>query len=231
MNSKEKSLIQEQLVKLYLRLNGYFSSGFIIHSSNNSGINTEIDLIAVRFPKNSEPEREIVQDDILFTSNKNIDFLICEVKSHGQLPRFNEKLKDNINNVKSILRWFGIFSEAEIEKYSSDVQKILQNRKIGAKKPDEVIIEEKMVQIRALIFKPETQNRRENQPWFINQKDIFKYIFMCMKPERQRVTSATMYDYTAWGMEFIDLVSFFKTYNYDENLKMSDLYNHIKENN
>ena len=42
MTSKEESNIQENLVKLYLRLNGYFTTGFIIHSNKNK-IKSETD--------------------------------------------------------------------------------------------------------------------------------------------------------------------------------------------
>lgn len=231
MNSKEKSLIQEQLVKLYLRLNGYFSTGFIIHSSEKGNINTEIDLLAVRFPKNSEPEREISQDHVLFTSSRYIDFLICEVKSHGKKPKFNESLRNNLDNIEKILKWFGFFSDEEITNYSSDVHNIFQNGNIGTNKPSKVLIEEKKVQIRPLIFKPETRSRRKEQPWFINQKDIFNYISSCMRTELERATCTTIYDYTAWGAEFNDIVSFFKRHNYDANSGMFDLYEYIDANN
>ena len=231
VDSKEKSLIQERLVKLYLRLNGYFSTGFIIHSSERGDINTEIDLLAVRFPKNSEPEREISQDEILFTSSKYIDFLICEVKSHRKQPRFNESLRNNLDNIEKILRWFGIFSDEEIKNYSSDVHNILQNGNIGTTKPSKVLIEDKKVQIRPLIFKPETHSRRREQPWFINQRNIFNFISDCMRTELERASCATIYDYTAWGTEFNDIVSFFKRHDYDTESGMSDLYKHIDENN
>ena len=49
----DKSDIQDTLVSLYLRLNGYFVSGFIVHAS--SGVGTEIDVLAVRFPQHEEP--------------------------------------------------------------------------------------------------------------------------------------------------------------------------------
>ena len=53
MTSKEESNIQENLVKLYLRLNGYFTTGFIIHSNKNK-IKSEIDNISIRFPNNTQ---------------------------------------------------------------------------------------------------------------------------------------------------------------------------------
>lgn len=67
MTDKEKSNIQENLVKLYLRLNGYFSTGFIIHSSENK-INSEIDNISVRFPLHHQNDTEHNSSDYLNVS-------------------------------------------------------------------------------------------------------------------------------------------------------------------
>ena len=49
MTSKEKSTIQELIATIYLRLNGYFTTSFIIHSEKNE-IDGEVDIISVRFP-------------------------------------------------------------------------------------------------------------------------------------------------------------------------------------
>ena len=53
----DRSDFEELLAALYLRVNGYFASGFIAHAP--VGNLTEIDVLAVRFPKHQEPEREI----------------------------------------------------------------------------------------------------------------------------------------------------------------------------
>ena len=53
----DTSDLQELLAALYLRLNGYFPSGFIAHAS--VGNLTEIDILAVRFPDHRELEREV----------------------------------------------------------------------------------------------------------------------------------------------------------------------------
>jgi hypothetical protein len=74
----EKSDIQETLVSLYLRLNGYFVSGFIVHASR--GVGTEMDVLAVRFPKHQEPEREGQPCRYLAAPTDQIDFLLGEVK-------------------------------------------------------------------------------------------------------------------------------------------------------
>ena len=60
----EISDFQEQLSALYLRLNGFFVSGFIVHAPQNEFNDkgeprknrTEVDVLAVRFPHNIELE-------------------------------------------------------------------------------------------------------------------------------------------------------------------------------
>jgi hypothetical protein len=51
----DRSDVQETLVSLYLRLNGYFVSGFIVHAQ--TGAKTEMDVLAVRFPNQRESSR------------------------------------------------------------------------------------------------------------------------------------------------------------------------------
>ena len=83
----DKSDVQETLVSLYLRLNGYFVSGFIAHA--DYGVRTEMDVLAVRFPLHSEPEREVLPCDRLAVPNDEIDFIVGEVKGGTENVRFN----------------------------------------------------------------------------------------------------------------------------------------------
>ena len=54
MSENNRPHVQEALVHLYLRLNGYFVSGFIVHSSDHGKNKTQIDALAVRHSFNSE---------------------------------------------------------------------------------------------------------------------------------------------------------------------------------
>ena len=54
-----KSVIDEYLVSLYFRLNGYITTSLIIHSSEWGQTSTDIDLIAIRHPYHKQDEREI----------------------------------------------------------------------------------------------------------------------------------------------------------------------------
>ena len=75
-----KSDVDEILVQLYLRLNGYFTSGFIVHSDDWGRARTEVDCIAVRHPHYREPERQIEPSEFLGANEGKIDLILCEVK-------------------------------------------------------------------------------------------------------------------------------------------------------
>lgn len=103
LTDKERSQIQERLVKLYLRLNGYFSDGFIVHHDINSRISLE-DILGVRFPNHSESEREAgLCSRLQLNDSNNIDILIGEVKSNGVSLRFNNAISTNIEVLRKIL--------------------------------------------------------------------------------------------------------------------------------
>src|ERR1700722_1957421 len=114
-----KSAIQEMLVSLYLRLNGYFVTGFIVHADR--GVRTEIDVLAVRFPRHKEPEREVPPSSYLEIPTANIDFLVGEVKGTSGNANFNIRFRENPHAVRAVLHRFGAFSDAEIDRVSAIV--------------------------------------------------------------------------------------------------------------
>ena len=104
---RSQSKLQEDLVSLYLRLNGFFVSGFIVHSPVHGKNRTELDALALRLPFSSEPEREIGPDLLLDLSTKYTDLALCEVKSKGQALQFNSALTGQPNVAATVLRWSG----------------------------------------------------------------------------------------------------------------------------
>lgn len=113
----DKSDIQETLVSLYLRLNGYFVSGFIAHADN--GVRTEMDVLAVRFPLHSEPEREVLPCERLVVPTDRIDFVVAEVKGGSRNVRFNPAFWRNPDSIRAVLRRFGAFDDREIDRVSA----------------------------------------------------------------------------------------------------------------
>jgi hypothetical protein len=226
--SKEKSLLQESLVKLYLRLNGYFTSGFIVHSYTHGKNKTEIDILAVRLPFNSEPERDVDPSPFLPLKKNKTNLLICEVKSLGQQLQFNDSIRSHPDTINSILRWVGLFKDNEIE--------ILAPALANAMSPQNTNMDSvtsidgpRNTTVIPLLSSPERITKRNNQPFFLHGNEIFTYIWRCLCPAEARERCATHYDLTAWGREFYPIVNYFKSRPIAAGPgTMNELYKHLK---
>jgi hypothetical protein len=198
MDAKWKSQVQERLLSLYLRLNGFFVTGFIVHSPIEGQNLAEIDLLAVRFPHNREPEREVEADPYLQTSNEVIDLVICEAKSSGKQLQFNQALLASPDRVACLLRWAGIYQEQEVLE--------LAPRFLAALSPtnpprNEVpcVVGPQQTRVRGLLCCPERDMRRDNQAWFLTGSAMLGFISRCLCPSAPRLTCATTYDFGLWG--------------------------------
>src|ERR1035437_5096815 len=76
-------------------------SGFIVHSPVAWRNKTEIDVLAVRFPKNAEPERGVSAAEELVAADGVIDIVIGEVKSRGRQLQFNEALRQSCDTSRT----------------------------------------------------------------------------------------------------------------------------------
>lgn len=201
------NVIQENLAMLYLRLNGYFVSGFIIHAPGNS-VKTQLDVLAVRFPYNSEPEREILPSPYLQTSSDRTDFLICEVKSGKSEPHFNDALCNDDAAIRSMLRWMGNFTEEEIDGLVAPVMQLLSasSQESGAFR---TALGPRQQQVRAVLFAPDKPNPLPTEPMYVSGEELIGYIWACLCPEKPRSECATRYDFGLWS-EFEPIVRVFK---------------------
>lgn len=203
----KKSDFQELLATLYLRLNGYLTSGFIVHAPegevNDKGkprkTRTELDILAVRFPCNAEPEREIGPSEFLQTSNERLDVLICEVKGGNEKLRFNPGLQENDDSIKSVLRWIGTFREEQIREILPSVREMLTSPQIhDARAFREVNYQE--IRLRAVFFGPDRPEIvRRGQRRYISGQEMISYIWKCMRPDKVRPNCRTYYEFGLWG--------------------------------
>jgi hypothetical protein len=199
--------IQEQLVRLYLRLNGFFVTGFIAHSDIPGSVLTEIDTLAVRHPYNEEPEREVAPDKILDPSTEHIDLAICEVKGNPNAD-FNAALKRNPEAISKALRWSGLFVPQVVDELAKRLYDELMRNLLSPKGPPTIISPREGVRTRFLMFRPEME-RKPAGPWFISQSDLFDYVYRCLCPDQQRPTCSVRYNFGMWG-EFDAVVRYFK---------------------
>lgn len=201
-----KSELQEALAALYLRLNGYFVSGFIAHAP--TGNRTEIDILAVRFPGQREPEREIGLCKVLGPSPKYVEFVVGEVKGGSKHPQFNANFRERPEAIRSVLNRFGAMREDEVDALLEKIRDLLE--------PQAVIRSQTFPQIdtsagllRFILFAPE-QTRPKADGSLIYGDDMIQYIWECMRPDERRADCATNYNRTLWGHQFNPLVAYFK---------------------
>jgi hypothetical protein len=209
-----KGSFYEILVKLYLRLNGYFQSGLISHSAEWGNNATEIDIMAIRFPSHNQTEREIHFCPILSPSSTSIDIVIAEVKASS--VTFNNPLKyghplaDKIWN--QVLNWIGLFEQEEItnllptlkakaDTNTSDLNGIEANSIFG------------VVKIKPIIFSIESVISNSNPKAYINGEEVIDYIWLCLCPDAKRENCSTIYPMSNWGLDFEPIVEYFKSRN------------------
>ncbi len=197
--------VEEALVTLYLRLNGYFTSGFIVHSELQ--IRTQVDVMAVRFPFSREPERGVGPAHELDPSDEFTDILIGEVKGRGPQLQFNEALRKP-EAVARMLRWIGLFEDEEIPELVGRVLGALDPSP-GAETPP-TVLGPRNTRIRALLFCPECSKRRKNQAFFLPGPPLFDYIWRCFRPPEPRESCSVRYDFGAWGLGLEAIVRYFK---------------------
>jgi len=207
MTDKERSEIQESLLLLYLRLNGYFVTGFIAHSKDKGKNLAEIDALAVRHPFNREPKREIGPSRFLHP--KGADLLVCEVKSRGEPLQFNESFRENDEVIQDVLAWSGLFDEEETAEIARNLKPLLQPG-VAASAAEIGVPGPRAITIRPLLCKPELRSRNHTQPWFLNEGEMFRFISDCLNPVVPRADCASVYSLNCWGSVLMPFVEYFK---------------------
>ncbi len=208
----KKSELQETLVSLYLRLNGYFVSGFIVHASgtDSAGNRTQVDAVGIRLPYNSEPEREVRPSEYLQIPNGVTDIVLCEVKGGHERLQFNQALRE-VGAIQSVLRWVGAFEEKEIENLVQPVREILSPHH-----PDTpgafraVPSRDGRYQLRAILFAPDRAEPRKTQTRYVHGLELVGFINRCMRTEFPREKCTTRYDFGLWGGLYEPIVRFVK---------------------
>ncbi|MBP9664860.1 MAG: hypothetical protein KBD94_09570 [Pyrinomonadaceae bacterium] len=225
----DKSDIQETLVHLYLRLNGYFVGGYIAHASK--GVGTELDVLAVRFPRYEEREREVLCCTHLAIPTDRLDFIVGEVKGGKKNVNFNQRFRNEPRAVRSVLNRIGAFPCAEISRVCAAVQNLLDPANIrtaGAfPELDLALWHDTNAQLAKLRFVPfaAEQNRVSNpkRP-YIFQDDMLAFIWECFRPNQQRPMCGVRYNFDLWGPQFVRMVEHFKDLNRTSHGTINDLY-------
>lgn len=220
--------LQEDIVKLFLRLNGYITTGLIIHSDEKFKNKTEIDLIAVRFPFHNQEDRVLKSSDYLQIPDKTIDIIIGEVKGGRNVKnQFNPSLRDDSEAIEKLVNWIGVI---EPEKNKEIINWLIEELKPKEKNvlgdfPQFNI--NNQFSIRPIVFNLDISKPNKNQKRLVYGDLMLNYIWDCFRPENERATCSTTYPVNMWGHNLTPIVEYFKDNNKVRPGTPLDLYKHF----
>ncbi len=133
----DRSRLQEILASLYLRLNGYVTSGLIIHSGESGNVSSELDILGVRFQNHSQADRQVSSSDYLqIPSESFIDIIIGEVKggSRKNSLQFNLSIRQSQTVRQKLLKWIGVFENDELEDLTTKLENAIATKEVNTSK-------------------------------------------------------------------------------------------------
>ncbi len=231
-----KSELQEKIVALYLRLNGYLTTGLIIHSSEETKVDGEIDIVGVRFSNHQQADRLInCSENLDIPDKSNIDVIIGEVKGGNNPLQFNESIREHEDRRYKLLSWIGFLDDKDIEEISKELKSKIQTKEVNSSESFEYISYESKnmkFSIRPIIFAPDKPVPRNNQIKFINGQEMIDFCWKCFRPEFRRASCETDYwSINNWGEQFETLVQYFKAETKTEPGTIKEIYKHFGLNN
>lgn len=204
----KRTEVHEALVALYLRLNGYFTTGLVVHAPEWGRNRTEIDCLAVRHPNHMEPERGVGPSPFLSLRDGRVDLLICEVKSDPTKVAYNERLRTEPDVLESVLQWAGILRTQEIPCVAEQLRPILREGLDATQAQNGILAED--VRVRGLLCCPSATEAELPRGWCLRGSEILRYASECFNPPEHRDTCSTRYSFSLWGSWLTPLVKYFK---------------------
>jgi hypothetical protein len=202
-----KSDIHELLAQLYLRMNGYFTTGFIVHSPEWGQARTEVDCLAVRHSHHCQPERQVGSSEFLGAIEGEVDLILCEVKSDPGTIGFNKALREDGSALASVLQWSGLISEQRLDSVVDRVLPLLRDD-VSADCAKAGVLEG-MVRVRPLTCCPPA-TVEDTKRWCLLGDEIFQFLEKCFNPAERRDTCSTRYNFQQWGYPFELIVRYIK---------------------
>ncbi len=218
------SEFQEEIVKLFLRLNGYITSSLIIHSDKRGKNKTQIDLIAVRFPLHSQQDRIITSTEYLQIPTGRIDIIIGEVKAGNEKNQFNAALRGDRDAVEKLIKWIGIIDDENLDKVVDWLVAELKPKEVNELSDFPECVIGGLYSVRPMIFNLDGSKPRDNQKRFVYGQLMLDYIWECFRPDNERMTCSTTYPLNLWGPALLPIVEYFKDRNKTNPETVFELY-------
>ncbi len=223
--SWRKPEVNEALVALYLRLNGYFTTGLVVHAPEWGQNRTEIDCLAVRHPNHMEPERGVGPSPFLVLRDGRVDLLICEVKSDPTEVAFNERLWTEPGVLEGVLQWAGVFGTQEVPRVANQLRPILKEGLDATRAQDGIVTND--VRARGLLCCPPATEAELPRGWCLRGSEILRYASECFNPPERRDTCSTRYNFHLWGSWLAPLVEYFKGLQPGAKPSLDKLYDYL----
>lgn len=220
----KRSEVHEALVVLYLRLNGYFTTGLVVHAPEWGHNRTEIDCLAIRHSHHAQPEREIAGSQFLALREGDVDLLICEVKSCAAELSFNERLKDQ-GVLESVLKWASIFSEKDETGVADQVRSLLRCG-VSVEEAREGVLEAG-VRVRGLLCCPPCRETEVAGIWCLLGSEILSFAVDCLSPPERRMGCSTRYNFRLWGSWLAPIVEYIKGAGRQGDVTLDGLYGYL----
>ncbi len=220
-----KSEVNEALVVLYLRLNGYFTTGLIVQAPEWGQARTEIDCLAVRHPQHSQPEREVPSSPFLGLQEGIVDLLICEVKSLPAEVAFNRRLREEPGVLEAVLRWGGLFDDAAVPGVARQLLPFLQSGVSADRARGGV--SEGGIRVRGLLCCPPATEGELPGLWCLVRSEILRFAHECFNPAVPRNACSTRYNFQLWGGGLAPVVEYFKGLTATDTPRIKDIYEYV----
>jgi len=221
----KQSDVDEALAALYLRLNGYFTTGLIVHSPNHGQATTEVDCVAIRMPNHRQTDRIVGDAPFLAITPGFTDIIICEVKSDPTKVTFNNPLKSSQQAIKAILEWAGVHADANIANVAENIQPLLADQAPADQSVAGIV--EDGVRVRALLCCP-TSAPSDGTRWLLDGAEILRYAEECFNPPELRETCSVRYNFQQWGYPLSKIVTWLKDKRRQNPATIDELYQHLK---
>jgi hypothetical protein len=163
--------------------------------------------------------------DFLAIRKGEVDLIICEVKSRPEEVTFNARPRTDLEVLRALLRWAGIFSEEQIQSVADRLQPLLQSGVELDTVRNGVV--EGRCRVRSLLCCPPCSGGDCADRWCLVGPELFRFVNQCFNPPAKRDTCSTQYNFLQWGYALAPLVAYFKNVKSGGTPNLADLYVHL----
>ncbi|NTF69586.1 hypothetical protein [Rhizobium rhizogenes] len=213
--------VDEMLATLYLRLNGYFTTGLIVHSPEHGRALAEVDSLAIRHPYHTQSERDVDISEFLLIEGEVADLVLCEVKSDPTHICFNAPIKTDMAVREAIVAWSGLFQPNQTADAVNAIETLVTGKLAVQERKAGLVIGG--CRIRALLVCPSRQEPMEDE-WCLRGADLMAYVVKCLNPIERRPSCSVRYNFSQWGFPLSHIIRYVKDQTAGRSVEVNEIY-------